>query len=178
LGGRISNFAVIGAGVAGTYIALRLACGSPDLVRKLVPQQKGKPIIQVFDALNSPGVRLCSPKMPGMQFLKAELGGMCYAEKQILLTNLVRHLGLTPKTFGYLVKITSPSIGAYEPGSNGFLYVGAKLIPSVSQFFPLASVILAVIRARVIASNVVDSETQRRLLRSNFYSFRRNLALV
>ena len=118
MGGRISNFAVIGAGVAGTYIALRLACGSPDLVRKLVPQQKGKPIIQVFDALNSPGVRLCSPKMPGMQFLKAELGGMCYAEKQILRTNLVRHLGLTPKTFGYLVKITSPSIGAYEPGSS------------------------------------------------------------
>src|SRR5262249_41141320 len=71
------------------------------------------------DHPNSPGGRLGSPKMPGMQSFKAELGGMRYAENLILVTNLVRHLGLTPKKFSYLVKITSPSIGAYEPRSSG-----------------------------------------------------------
>jgi hypothetical protein len=118
VGGRIIKFAVIGAGVAGTYIALRLACASPALVCKLAPQQKGQPIIQIFDALNSPGGLLCSPKIPGIQSFQAELGGMCYAGKQILVTNLVRYLDARAKTLSYLAKINSPSIGAYEPGSS------------------------------------------------------------
>src|SRR5215813_13580230 len=130
MGVRISKFAAIGAGLAGACIALRLACASPDLVRNLVPQQKGKPIIQIIDTLNSPGGRRCSPKMLGMQPFQVEFGGICYAEMQILVTDLVPYLGLGAKTSSYLAKSTSPSIGAYEPGSSGKTRSWPPTLPS------------------------------------------------
>ncbi len=120
------DFAIIGAGVAGTYVAWRLAMTGPSVLKRLVPQQMAKPTIRVFEA-DRVGGRLCSPKMPRMSS-RAELGGMRYMEKQLLTSRLVKHLGLRSKQFQYKT-LVSHFRGIHSDQKSGNSYrlgVGEK----------------------------------------------------
>src|SRR5690242_43756 len=91
---NILDFAIIGGGVAGLYLAWRLTgskCSASDDGRR-------ESNVQLFEGEDRVGGRLLTRKMPGMEFL-AELGGMRYTSQHILLKNLVRKLGLKEKEF-------------------------------------------------------------------------------
>src|SRR5438445_6307850 len=90
---EISDFVIIGAGIAGAYVAWRLATASSEVFHRLIPQQSGPPNIEIFEASNRIGGRLQTEKLPGLP-LRAELGGMRYTPKQVLFRKLVEILRL------------------------------------------------------------------------------------
>lgn len=86
---RVVDFAVVGAGVAGLYVAWRLA-------RALRP----RPEIAIFEAQSRIGGRLLTAPLPSMPFL-AELGGMRYITGHRILSKLVERLSLTSVPFEF-----------------------------------------------------------------------------
>lgn len=102
---KIIDFAVVGGGIAGTYVAWRLA--QPDQserLKELVPAPSGKLAIHLFEATKRVGGRLLTVRMPGTS-LKAELGGMRYTNDQLLVAHLVAKLGLTEKPFSFSTRL-------------------------------------------------------------------------
>ncbi len=85
------DFAIVGGGVAGSYVAWRLACSDPD----------NKLTIQLYEGTRRIGGRLCSASMPLIKDKTAELGGMRYAAPHILVSALVSALGLPTERFDY-----------------------------------------------------------------------------
>lgn len=100
----IVDFAILGAGVAGTYVAWRLSQCSENLA-SLVPNRSGPVTIHLFEGTKRIGGRLLTLRMPGTSFL-AELGGMRYTRDQILLSHLRRELGLIEKPFSFSTRLT------------------------------------------------------------------------
>ncbi|MDT5050892.1 MAG: hypothetical protein QOG75_6814 [Mycobacterium sp.] len=80
--------AVIGGGIAGLYVAWRLADGG-------VPPNQ----IAVFEATDRIGGRLLSVNMPGTNGLVAEFGGMRLLTSQRIISSLVQHLGIDVRPF-------------------------------------------------------------------------------
>jgi len=85
---RVIDYAVVGAGCAGTYVAYRLA--------KERPEQS----VELFEASARVGGRLLTVRVPGMTH-RAELGGMRFTDKQPWINGLVGHLGLRETPFDY-----------------------------------------------------------------------------
>jgi monoamine oxidase len=88
----IIDFAIVGAGPAGTYLAWRLANAS------------GNPNIHVFEETSRIGGRLLTVAMPGMTF-NSELGGMRYTSNQLLLAGLVERLRLPSRQFKFETQV-------------------------------------------------------------------------
>lgn len=86
------DVAIVGAGVAGAYVAYRLQ----DFY-----QSKGQSAaLALFEYGNRVGGRLMSRTLPGMPHVYAELGGMRYIPAtQALVANLIDQLGLLVKSF-------------------------------------------------------------------------------
>ncbi len=82
------EFAIVGGGVAGTYAAWRLATASP------------RRAVHLFEATSRIGGRLLTGSMPGLPF-RAELGGMRYTERQLLVANLIKKLDLSSRPFEF-----------------------------------------------------------------------------
>src|SRR5437899_6331781 len=91
----IIDFAVIGAGVAGTYVAWRLVHAPEQILRDLVLTQSGQITVHLFEGTKRIGGRLLTLRMPGTLSLLAELGGMRYTRDQLFLAHLIRELELT-----------------------------------------------------------------------------------
>src|SRR3989442_1777321 len=98
----IIDFAIVGAGVAGTYVAWRLANTPIQELGALVPARQGKPTIRIFEATPRIGGRLHTEEL--RQF-RAELGGMRYTPNQILLNELVSRLPVHSTGFEYPVRL-------------------------------------------------------------------------
>ena len=81
------DVAVIGAGVAGSYLAHSLAGQRPDWT------------IGVFEQSERVGGRLLSLRLPGVDGVRAELGGMRYRTSQPLVTGLIEQLDLKTRAF-------------------------------------------------------------------------------
>jgi monoamine oxidase len=92
------DVAIVGAGVAGTYAAWRLASEDPSLSPVLAPLLaaggNGRPRMALFEASDRIGGRLYSVAPDGMPNLRAELGGMRIPSSHVLASSLVDHLGL------------------------------------------------------------------------------------
>src|SRR5438128_10287169 len=88
---RSSNleYAVVGGGVSGTYVAWRLLDASHNPTK-----------IKLFEAEQQVGGRLLTVDMP-RSTCRVELGGMRYSKKQLLLSNLIPKLGFTGIPFKY-----------------------------------------------------------------------------
>lgn len=98
------DYAIVGAGVSGVYIAWRLANSYP------------KSTIHVFERTDRVGGRLLTAQLPGTS-LKAELGGMRYAPSQLIVSNLVEELPLAWEPFEY--ELNSLHLrGAHIPNSQ------------------------------------------------------------
>lgn len=72
------DYAIVGAGCAGTYVAWRL---------QNTQRLEGK-TVRVYETTLRPGGRLLSVPMPGTSY-KAELGGMRFTANQLLLCGLI-----------------------------------------------------------------------------------------
>jgi len=91
---RPIDFAIIGGGCSGTYVAWRLANKYPNKS------------IRLYEASDRIGGRLATIEMPGTkaltgQSVRVELGGMRFSKAQLLVRHLIGHLGLHPKPFSY-----------------------------------------------------------------------------
>ena len=84
---RVLDLAIIGGGVAGTYVAYRSATLHPDWS------------IAVFERTDRIGGRLLSACPPGVASRHAELGGMRYRADHPRVGALVRELGLNVQPF-------------------------------------------------------------------------------
>ena len=97
------DIAIVGGGIAGTYAAYRLLSehwtDSP-LLTTLV-QGRSNPSLQVglFELDQRIGGRLYSHVPDDMPHIRAELGGMRYYSTQLMVKNLVQHLGLATREF-------------------------------------------------------------------------------
>ena len=86
------DVAVVGAGVAGAYVAYRLQ----DYF-KSKGQSAG---LTLFEYGNRVGGRLFSRTLPGMPHLRAEMGGMRYIpSSHVFVTSLIEQLGLAQRDF-------------------------------------------------------------------------------
>jgi len=85
---HILDYAVVGAGCAGTYVAYRIAKERPEKT------------LALFEASARIGGRLLTVRIPGMS-QKAELGGMRFTDKQVWINGLVSHLQLSQLPFNY-----------------------------------------------------------------------------
>lgn len=81
------DVAVIGGGVAGTYVAYRLLRRRPDLT------------VGLFESSGRIGGRLLSVRLPGADAVPAELGGMRYRTSQPLVSAIVDQLQLESRPF-------------------------------------------------------------------------------
>lgn len=81
------EYAIVGGGIAGLYAAHRLS-------------RAGLRNVHVFEATPITGGRLLSVDMPGAPF-RAELGGMRFLDRHLLLNELVRSLSLGTRSFGF-----------------------------------------------------------------------------
>jgi monoamine oxidase len=86
--GGVIDYAVVGGGVAGTYVAWRLATGP------------GSRTVHLFEATSRVGGRLLTGQMPGLPF-RVELGGMRYTDRQLLLAKLIKILNLSCRPFEF-----------------------------------------------------------------------------
>jgi monoamine oxidase len=88
----IVDYAIVGGGCAGTYAAWRLITACPDQV------------VHLYEGTPRIGGRLLTVKLhcAGTQI---ELGGMRYALNQVLISNLVKRLGLDSKEFNYPLQL-------------------------------------------------------------------------
>ena|SRR2546422_1039267 len=102
---KVIDFAIVGAGVAGTYAAWRLATAPYEDLKELVPRQATPPTIRLFEASERIGGRLHTERMPGMSACRAELGGMRFTEDQVLVRSLVAHLQLPCRVFDYPMRL-------------------------------------------------------------------------
>ncbi|HZG49403.1 MAG TPA: NAD(P)/FAD-dependent oxidoreductase [Thermoleophilaceae bacterium] len=84
---RPFDVGVVGGGVAGVYAAHKLSCARPDWS------------IALFERSHRIGGRLLSVALPGMDGVRAELGGMRFRTSQPLVTSLVGELGLGKRPF-------------------------------------------------------------------------------
>jgi hypothetical protein len=100
----VIDFAVIGAGVAGTYAAWRLATAPVENLKRLLPGLDGRPTIRLFEEASRIGGRLHTEKVPGLPF-HVEMGGMRYTPNQLLLNKLVNILELRPTIFDYPLRL-------------------------------------------------------------------------
>ncbi len=82
------DYAVVGAGCAGTYVAYRLATERPEKA------------VELFEASARVGGRLLTVQIPGMTH-KAELGGMRFTDTQPWINGLVGHLELKQVPFEF-----------------------------------------------------------------------------
>ncbi len=81
------DVAIIGGGVAGTYLAYRLTGRRPDWR------------IALFERSGRTGGRLLSLRVPGNNMVRAELGGMRYRTSQPLIAGLIETLQLETRPF-------------------------------------------------------------------------------
>jgi hypothetical protein len=81
------DYAIVGGGIAGLYAAHRLL-------------KAGKGSVHVYEKEPTWGGRLLSVDMPGLPY-RAELGGMRFLDRHLLVNHLVRQLGLTSRPFGF-----------------------------------------------------------------------------
>jgi monoamine oxidase len=81
------DVAVIGGGVAGSYAAYRLVGRRPGWT------------IGLFERSGRIGGRLLSLRVPGIDDMRAELGGMRYRDSQPLITQLIKKLRLKTRPF-------------------------------------------------------------------------------
>lgn len=81
------DVAVIGGGVAGSYVACQLA------------NRRSEWTIGLFERAERIGGRLLSLRLPGIDDVRAELGGMRYRTSQPLVTALIDELGLQTRPF-------------------------------------------------------------------------------
>jgi monoamine oxidase len=94
-----ADIAIVGAGVAGLYVASRLLSE---------PAYKAKSIA-LFDAANRVGGRILSISVPGIPYI-AELGAMRYLPEQILTRSIIQnrlqleHSDFTFETEGYFLR--------------------------------------------------------------------------
>src|SRR6266487_1406215 len=84
---QVIDLAVIGGGVAGTYVAFQAGSKYPDWS------------IALFERSDRIGGRLLSVQPPGPEGRPAELGGMRYRADHRLVGALVRSLGLETRPF-------------------------------------------------------------------------------
>lgn len=84
---EILDFAIVGGGIAGLYAAHRLLGA-------------GNENIHVFETSERLGGRLLTVDMPGVPF-RAELGGMRFLDRHLLVNHLVQELGLGVRPFGF-----------------------------------------------------------------------------
>src|SRR6266568_1603618 len=96
----VIDFAVVGAGVAGVYVAWRLLNAGTESVRKMLGGRTAQPAVHLYEATGRVGGRLLTVPMPKIPYL-AELGGMRYTPNQLLLCNVIGQLGLHPKPFKF-----------------------------------------------------------------------------
>ena len=85
--GPVLDLAIVGAGVAGTSVAYRMSQLRPDWS------------ISVFEATQRVGGRLLSPRVPGVEGIRAEFGGMRFRTSQPNFMSLVDELGLDHRPF-------------------------------------------------------------------------------
>ena len=85
---NVIDYAIVGAGVAGTYCAWRLKQAYPDQN------------IVLFEYSDRIGGRLFTRQLPDIPHINAELGGMRFIPgEQPLITSLVKNLGLETRKF-------------------------------------------------------------------------------
>jgi lysine 2-monooxygenase len=85
--GRPLDLAVVGGGVAGTFVTCRVSERRPDWAAAL------------FEGSERVGGRLLSLRMPDIDGARAELGGMRYRTSQPIVHGLVQELGLETRPF-------------------------------------------------------------------------------
>lgn len=83
----ILDYAIVGGGMAGLYAAHRLL-------------QASKGTVHVYEATERWGGRLLSVNMPGLPY-RAELGGMRFLDRHLLVKELARDLDLRCRPFGF-----------------------------------------------------------------------------
>jgi lysine 2-monooxygenase len=91
---QTKDYAIVGAGCAGLYSAWRLLNSSPA----------DPPTIDIFERANRIGGRLLSID-PLKEGRKAELGGMRFTDKQILINALVRAFGMKADPFNFTTRL-------------------------------------------------------------------------
>lgn len=84
---RPLDLAVVGGGVAGAYVAFRVTARRPSWS------------VALFERSERVGGRLLSLPMPGIEGVRAELGGMRYRTSQPIVHGLVEELGLATRPF-------------------------------------------------------------------------------
>jgi hypothetical protein len=84
---HILDYAIIGGGIAGLYAAHRLL-------------EAGNENLHVFEGSVRWGGRLLTVDMPGLPF-RAELGGMRFLDRHLLINNLAHQLGINLKKFDF-----------------------------------------------------------------------------
>ena len=104
-----TDFAIVGAGVAGTYVAWRIA--------EATQNNPKRPSIKVYEHAHREGGRLLTAKMPGMPF-RAELGGMRYTADHILLSRLAKKLDLPSDEFKFETKFSFLRGKLYRDGEQ------------------------------------------------------------
>ncbi|MFY9826180.1 MAG: FAD-dependent oxidoreductase [Thermoanaerobaculia bacterium] len=150
---QILDYAIVGAGVAGTYTAWRIARAQSPL----------RPRIRIFEALKKEGGRLVTAKIPGMPFY-AELGGMRYIAGHIILASLAKELKLVSEEFkfdrkrlflrGQLIKPDgNPDAYSLKSGTLPVNYLKRTLSTALSEMeFPSADPMTAyVLRKKIEA---------------------------
>jgi cation diffusion facilitator CzcD-associated flavoprotein CzcO len=87
------DFAIIGGGIAGTYVAWRIL--NSNQASSKYPHRS----IFLFEGTERIGGRLLTIEIPGTDSFLAEMGAMRYTNTHLLLKNLVRELDLSEYEF-------------------------------------------------------------------------------
>jgi monoamine oxidase len=102
---EILDYAVVGGGCAGTYIAWRLSTAP------------GKRSVHLYEA-DRIGGRLLTLKLSGNGDTPIELGGMRYSPNQVLISNLLPELKLKSRKFDYPMRFLYLRNQRFLPGSS------------------------------------------------------------
>ncbi|HEX5736177.1 MAG TPA: FAD-dependent oxidoreductase [Blastocatellia bacterium] len=95
------DVAIIGAGVSGLYTGWRLLTGKfkPKGLPGARADSNVKPRVNVFELSDRIGGRLETIFFEGLSDVPAEFGGMRYTDQHVLVSSLVKELGLTSTNF-------------------------------------------------------------------------------
>jgi monoamine oxidase len=91
------DVAVVGGGISGVYAAWRLMQGPYDgsALADIVTKAGAKPRVGLFEVSRRIGGRLFSVRLPGLEDIPVELGGMRFLESHRRVFGLIQHLGLS-----------------------------------------------------------------------------------
>ncbi|HYN82100.1 MAG TPA: FAD-dependent oxidoreductase [Gemmatimonadaceae bacterium] len=111
---NVLDFAIIGAGCAGSYAAWRLANAPESELTEHLGGESRAASIRLFESSGRVGGRLLTIKVPGSSHL-AELGGMRFTSNQLLFRGLIQKIGERERSFDF---------------ETSFMYLRGRRLPS------------------------------------------------